>query len=120
MNCPFCEIKENKYQDDLFRVIRDQYPVSPGHSLIIPVRHAETYFDLTEGEKVKIWKLVDLVKKELETEFGTSSFNVGFNVGSVAGQTVPHCHVHIIPRFEGDMKDPRGGVRGVIPEKQKY
>lgn len=120
MSCPFCEIKESKHHSNLFRVIRDKYPVSPGHSLIIPVRHAETYFDLTEGEKAQLWELVDLVKEDLEKEFQTKSFNVGFNVGSVAGQTVPHCHVHIIPRFEGDMDDPRGGVRGVIPDKQKY
>ena len=120
MSCPFCEIIEDRYNNKLFRVIRDKYPVSPGHSLIIPVRHAETYFDLTEEEKAQLWRLVDLVKKELETEFRTGSFNVGFNVGSVAGQTVSHCHVHIIPRFEGDMDDPRGGVRGVIPNKQKY
>lgn len=120
MSCPFCEINEYAMENDLFFVIRDRYPVSPGHSLVIPKRHAVTYFDLTEQEKESAWDLVDTFKSGLEIDYKANSFNVGFNAGKIAGQTVMHCHIHVIPRYEGDMTDPRGGVRGVIPEKQKY
>lgn len=120
MGCVFCDIESKRIVNmDMF-VLRDIYPVSPGHTLIIPERHVETYFDMTWEEKIRLWETVEIVKRELEDEFGTRAFNIGFNVGETAGQTVMHCHVHVIPRFEGDMEDPRGGVRGVIPSKQKY
>lgn len=120
MDCVFCELKHKRIVNADMVVLRDIYPVSPGHTLIIPNRHVATYFEMTWEEKMRLWETVEIVKLELEEEFGTCAFNVGFNVGEVAGQTVMHCHVHVIPRFEGDMDDPRGGVRGVIPSKQKY
>lgn len=123
MDCVFCELAsvgrvERVYER--FVVIRDAYPVSLGHTLIIPKRHVTTYFDLSEEEKLDLIRVIDAVKLELDVDFRPDGYNVGFNAGEVAGQTVMHCHVHVIPRYEGDMEDPRGGVRGVIPDKQKY
>lgn len=120
MNCPFCKINSVILETPLFKVIRDKYPVAPGHTLIIPKRHAVTYFDLTGEEVDELWRTVGEIKVALDNEFEPDGYNVGFNVGETAGQTVMHCHIHIIPRYRGDMEDPRGGVRGVIPDKQKY
>jgi len=122
MNCPFCDIAESRIvaADDLVLAIRDKYPVSPGHTLIMPRRHVEDYFDLTAEEHAAMHTMLLESKKALEEELGPQGFNVGVNVGRAAGQTIDHVHLHLIPRFEGDMPDPSGGVRGVIPEKQKY
>lgn len=120
MRCPFCEINEVVLETPLFVVIRDKYPVAPGHTLVIPKRHAVTYFDLTEDEVRELWETVQKVKSLLDKELEPDAYNVGFNAGETAGQTVMHCHIHVIPRYKGDMEDPRGGVRGVIPTKQKY
>ena len=98
----------------------DQYPVSEGHVLIVPKRHVADYFELSSDEKKDIWALLDVVKDILEKKFSPDGFNVGINVGEPAGQTIFHCHIHIIPRYKGDMEFPEGGVRGVIPGKQKY
>jgi len=99
---------------------RDKYPVSKGHSLVIPKRVISNYFDLTFKEQSACWFLVNLVKAELQKTHHPDGFNIGINSGEAAGQTVPHCHIHIIPRYRGDMENPRGGVRGVIPEKREY
>jgi diadenosine tetraphosphate (Ap4A) HIT family hydrolase len=99
---------------------RDKYPVSKGHSLIIPKRVISNYFDLTFKEQSACWFLVNLVKAELQKTHQPDGFNIGINSGEAAGQTMPHCHIHIIPRYKGDMENPRGGVRGVIPEKRTY
>ncbi len=99
---------------------RDKFPVSKGHSLVIPKRVVPSYFDLSFREQSACWFLVNLVKEELQKTHNPDGFNVGINSGTAAGQTVPHCHIHIIPRYNGDMENPRGGVRGVIPEKQSY
>jgi len=102
--------------------IRDRYPVSPGHVLVVTRRRCETYWDATKEERAAIWDLVEEVKRRLEKELSPrpDGFNVGFNAGEAAGQTVPHLHVHVIPRYRGDVPDPRGGVRGVIPSNQSY
>jgi superfamily II DNA or RNA helicase/diadenosine tetraphosphate (Ap4A) HIT family hydrolase/SOS-response transcriptional repressor LexA len=108
--------------------LRDKYPVAPGHTLVIPFRHIASWFDATRDEQLALLELIDEVKRALDAgvEFpdGTvrtpDGYNVGFNAGAAAGQTVMHLHVHVIPRYAGDMDDPRGGVRGVIPGKQKY
>lgn len=121
--CPFCEIPTDRIilENELAYAIRDGRPVTPLHSLIIPKRHVETFFDLYQPERNAIFQLVDQLKADIEkTDPSVSGFNIGMNAGQSAGQTVFHCHVHIIPRRDGDMPDPRGGVRGVIPEKQKY
>lgn len=99
---------------------RDKYPVSKGHSLVIPKRIVSDYFDLTFKEQSACWFLVNLVKTELQKTHQPDGFNIGINSGEAAGQTVPHCHIHIIPRYKGDMENPRGGVRGVIPDKRSY
>lgn len=86
----------------------------------MPHRHIADYFDATAAEKAAIWELVDRMKIQLDAEFKPDGYNVGVNVGTAAGQSVQHIHIHVIPRYRGDMDNPRGGVRGVIPDKQKY
>lgn len=98
----------------------DKYPVSAGHLLIVPYRHVRTYFDATAEEKEAIWALVEKAKRFLDARFQPDGYNIGINVGDAAGQTVMHLHVHLIPRYAGDTEEPRGGVRGVIPSKQRY
>jgi diadenosine tetraphosphate (Ap4A) HIT family hydrolase len=101
-------------------VIRDGYPVSPGHTLLIPKRHTGSFFDLSTQERDGLLALLDRAKRVLDAELQPQGYNIGINDGAAAGQTVPHLHVHLIPRFEGDLSDPRGGVRWVIPAKAKY
>ena len=100
--------------------IRDRYPVSPGHTLVITRREVTDWFEATADEKLALMALVDEVKLALDREFSPAGYNVGFNAGAAAGQTVPHLHVHVIPRYLGDMDDPRGGVRHAIPGKGNY
>ena len=100
--------------------IRDGYPISPGHTLLIPKRHVGSIFEATQEERVAIFSLLDRAKDVLKMELNPPSFNIGINDGKEAGQTIPHLHIHLIPRFEGDLSDPRGGVRWIIPEKAKY
>tara|TARA_B110000008_G_scaffold240640_1_gene248113 strand:+ start:1138 stop:1416 length:279 start_codon:yes stop_codon:yes gene_type:complete len=91
------------------------------HTLIIPKRHAETYFDLDEDETGELSKVLKIERQKiLEMDDTVKAFNIGINAGEESGQTIFHCHIHLIPRRKGDVKDPRGGVRGVIPNKQKY
>ena len=123
MSCIFCKIKQERIidRDEFFYVIQDGFPVTGGHTLFIPHRHAETWFDLTDTEQASLNQLLQKHKALLQSEDETiTGFNIGMNCGEDAGQTVMHCHVHLIPRRKGDMLDPKGGVRGVIPEKQKY
>ena len=118
--CPFCESPTNVLENELAYARYDPYPVSPGHVLIILKRHVADYFATTSAEKAALQELVEQTKNLLDTERQPDGFNIGINVGAAAGQTVSHVHIHLIPRYRGDMEDPRGGVRGVIPEKQKY
>lgn len=111
---------EAVFHNYLAFAVRDRYPVSPGHTLVVPFRQVETWFDATWDEQEAILELVHRVRDDLMVSRRPDGFNVGFNAGMAAGQTVMHLHVHVIPRYTGDMVDPRGGVRGVIPEKQKY
>lgn len=122
-NCVFCkDFDKNRiiYEDSTWVAIYDNYPVSKGHVLVIPKRHCETYFDLNFIELESVSVTIGIVKRLLDKKFKPDGYNIGINCGEAAGQTVKHCHIHIIPRYKGDMEDPRGGVRGVIPEKQKY
>ena len=107
-------------QNALAFAIRDGFPVSPGHTLVVPFREVATWFEASADEKAALLDLVEVVKAQLDAELKPDGYNVGFNAGSAAGQTVPHLHVHVIPRFHGDMPDPRGGVRHVIPWKGNY
>mgnify|MGYP001112392212 CR=1 FL=1 len=115
-DCPFCNIdREVLASSDLCLAIYDKFPVNKGHVLVIPRRHVRDYFSLLEEEVEDIWRLVSEVKELIELAFQPAGFNVGFNIGPAAGQTVDHVHIHVIPRYEGDMDDPTGGVRHVIP-----
>lgn len=122
--CIFCEIATTNRvidQTDHCFVIRDAFPVTEGHTLIIPNRHVADYFDLNPNEKTDIQHLLIEHKSRIEqSDKSVDGFNIGINVGATAGQTVFHVHVHLIPRRIGDVENPKGGVRGVIPEKQKY
>jgi len=103
------------------KAFADRYPVTPGHHLIIPKAHRHDFFELNETEWQDAQRLIHELKVLISAQDKTiSGFNVGLNCGQSAGQTVFHCHIHVIPRRDGDMGDPRGGVRGVIPERQKY
>ena len=122
MECVFCttpdieKIKTNKYG----YVKMDHYPVSKGHMLIIPHNHVENIWSLSKEETEGLFELVQWAREKNIKENSPDGFNVGFNDGTAAGQTVFHLHIHVIPRYKGDMENPRGGVRGVIPSKQKY
>jgi diadenosine tetraphosphate (Ap4A) HIT family hydrolase len=120
--CPFCEPHPARVVagDDLAFAYRDGHPVSPGHTLIIPRRHVGSWFELTGDERDAMLRLLDATRDALVTEFHPDGFNLGINDGPAAGQTVPHVHLHLIPRFSGDTPDPRGGVRWVIPAKADY
>ena len=119
-SCIFCGEPEFVIENELAFAHYDSYPVNRGHCLIIPRRHVAEYFQATAEEKAAIWALVDEMKTIIDKEFSPDAYNIGVNIGEAAGQSVPHVHIHIIPRYKGDMEDPRGGVRGVIPHKQKY
>ena len=118
--CVFCQMKDYILENELAYAIYDKYPVGKGHMLFIPKRHVKDFFDITKEEREAIFELIDEGKKLLDKKYSPDSYNVGINCGEYAGQTVMHVHVHLIPRYIGDMKDPTGGVRGVIPEKMKY
>lgn len=100
--------------------IRDAFPVSPGHTLIVPRRLVATWFDASVDERAAIVELLDVVKQQLDAELHPDGYNVGFNAGEAAGQTVAHLHLHVIPRYRGDGEDPRGGIRHVMPGKGNY
>lgn len=123
MSCPFCQrIKQGDVveQNDLAATFPDGFPLSEGHSLVVPIRHEPDFFRLTEAEQNAVLSLVRLVQERLAKTKSVNGFNVGINVGEVAGQTVAHAHVHVIPRRVGDVEDPRGGVRCVLPERAVY
>ena len=118
--CPLCAETRILAENELAFACPDSNPVSPGHSLIMPKRHVAEYFQATAEEKAAIMALIDEMKNILDAQYHPDGYNIGVNVGKAAGQSVPHIHIHMIPRYEGDMEDPRGGVRGVIPHKRVY
>jgi len=122
LTCPFCNPPEEEIvlQNSLCYARYDRYPASPGHLLLIPFRHVPTLFDATDAEQIALLALIREAKTLLDEQSHPDGYNVGVNVGKAAGQTVMHLHVHLIPRYAGDVADPRGGVRGAIPEKRKY
>ena len=119
-DCPFCNLNNIEYSTNFFNIIYDKYPVTKGHILVISKRHIASYFDLSNDEKHELIEIIDTLQRYLSDTYSPDGFNVGFNDGKCAGQTVQHFHLHIIPRYEGDMENPQGGVRGVIPNEQKY
>jgi diadenosine tetraphosphate (Ap4A) HIT family hydrolase len=121
--CPFCAAAERR---DILAAnhhavaISDAYPVNPGHALIVSRRHVADLFDLSADEQAALWALLPIVTRTLDKVHSPSGYNVGVNVGAAAGQTVGHVHVHVIPRYDGDVADPRGGVRWVLPDRANY
>ena len=121
--CLFCNITESgrSHENDLAYVSYDSYPVAEHHCLVIPKRHIKDYFDLTNEELVACNDLIKIIKDEIiNKDKSVCGFNVGTNIGKVAGQSILHCHFHLIPRRVGDVENPQGGVRSVIPDKQHY
>ena len=121
-SCPLCALPAERILllADEALVIRDAFPVSPGHTLVIPRRHIGSFFELTDAERACMVELLAKAKAELDLSFQPDGFNIGINDGAAAGQTVPHLHLHLIPRYRGDAPDPHGGVRWVLPPKAKY
>ena len=119
-DCPFCNIRAPILESELAFVIFDKYPVNPGHALIVPKRHIENFFEVTPYEFIAMFSLLTQMRRGTDTQLAPDGYNIGINVGEAAGQTVKHLHMHLIPRFYGDMENPRGGVRGVIPSRQSY
>ena len=124
-DCVFCDILSNNDK----RIVRanttavalyDAYPLNPGHALVIPKRHIQSFCAATPSERADLLALLDEMKAEIDSSHAPQAYNIGVNDGPAAGQTVPHLHIHLIPRYEGDMKDPRGGVRWVLPDKAVY
>ncbi len=120
--CLFCSLDKSRHilTNDNVYAIYDSYPVTPGHSLIIPKRHISSFFDATREEQIALLDLVNEMQQVLINESSPDGFNVGINVGKAAGQTVMHLHIHIIPRYAGDQPDPRGGIRWIFPDKAPY
>jgi len=106
--------------NDLAIAVRDAFPVSSGHTLVIPRRHVISFFDATHDERESMLSLVTCAREQIDSEFSPSGYNIGINDGLSAGQTILHLHIHLIPRFSGDVEDPRGGVRWVLPNKARY
>jgi diadenosine tetraphosphate (Ap4A) HIT family hydrolase len=122
MTSPFLQFPQAAHvaSNSLAFAIRDGFPVSPGHTLIVPRRLVATWFEATREEQIAMLDLLEVVKAQLDAELRPDGYNIGINVGPAAGQTVMHLHMHLIPRFHGDVPDPRGGIRHVIPGKGNY
>lgn len=122
MSCPFCSITKDQIikENELVYAIYDKYPVNQGHILIITKEHIKDYFEASPEVKKALFKLMEKCKIYLDNKYNPDGYNIGLNCGKEAGQTIMHLHLHIIPRYEGDIEDPTGGVRGVIPQKRVY
>lgn len=118
----FCTLLESRIIDtgEYGVVMRDGFPISPGHTLVIPKRHIGSFFDLNADEREDLMALLERAKVVIDAEFKPDGYNIGINDGPAAGQTVPHLHIHLIPRYKADLPDPLGGVRWIIPEKADY
>ncbi|MEK8018097.1 MAG: HIT family protein [Candidatus Parabeggiatoa sp.] len=121
-DCHFCHLDNDQilFQDELVMTFRDGYPISPGHTLIIPKRHIPSFFDATDDEQQALLQALHRARRELKQQYAPDGYNIGINDGLAAGQTVMHLHIHLIPRYSGDCIDPRGGVRWIFPEKAAY
>jgi diadenosine tetraphosphate (Ap4A) HIT family hydrolase len=120
MGCPFCEHTDAISRNEHAYLIYDRNPVTTGHLLVITVRHVEDFFATTWDERQAMLKLIEEGKSLLDRVYAPAGYNIGVNVGEAAGQTINHVHMHVIPRYRGDTPNPRGGVRGVIPDNQSY
>lgn len=123
MTCPFCERIDHidpTAGNDAAISFLDAFPLSPGHTLVVPRKHVASLYDLAEGEQKAVWSLVSTIRAQLKDHRRPDGFNIGINEGEAAGQTVAHAHVRVIPRYHDDVDDPRGGIRWVIPERAPY
>jgi diadenosine tetraphosphate (Ap4A) HIT family hydrolase len=120
--CPFCSPAEAEIllRNSHCYARSDRYPISRGHLLILPFRHEASFLSLSSDEKAAALELLTQVHLKLDSELHPDGYNIGINEGEAAGQTVAHAHIHVIPRYRGDVPDPRGGVRGVIPSRARY
>lgn len=120
--CPFCNLPTERIQAEhgLCSTVRDAYPISLGHTLVIPKRHFASFFDANKEEQHALLDALEAAKAALDRQFSPAGYNIGINDGAAAGQTVPHLHIHLIPRYPGDQSDPRGGVRWIFPDKARY
>ena len=111
--CPFCAVSKIRVllRNIVAVAVRDDYPVTPGHTLVIPVQYIASFFDTTPAERESMLNLLDAAKQQLQSELGPSGYNIGINDGAAAGQTIGHLHIHLIPHYPGDRPSPRGGVR---------
>jgi diadenosine tetraphosphate (Ap4A) HIT family hydrolase len=122
-SCPFCNPESDRkilLENETVYALLDKFPVNLGHTLIIPKRHCADYFELTTEEQSDCWLMVNVAKALLTAQYHPDGYNVGINIGASAGQTIFHVHIHLIPRYTGDVEEPRGGVRGVIPMRKNY
>ena len=121
-HCLFCQLRDERVISEcaLTTTFLDTYPASPGHALIIPKRHVATYFEVTEAEQHAIAQAIQTAKPILDKEFAPDGYNIGVNNGTAAGQSIQHLHVHLIPRYQGDVENPKGGVRWVIANRANY
>jgi len=120
--CPFCAPPPDQVliEGSVARVLTDTHPLNPGHVLVVPRRHVASWFDATTAEREEMLRLGDDARRILAERHSPDGFNLGINDGAAAGQTVPHLHLHLIPRYRGDIPDPRGGVRWIIPARAAY
>jgi len=122
-DCRFCSSNPDRriiFKGKYCFAFWDLHPASDGHFLVVPHRHFPDYFDIENDERDELWELVAKAKKVCDEKFHPDGYNVGINVGKAAGQSVPHLHVHVIPRYTGDVENPKGGVRGVLPKTKHY
>jgi diadenosine tetraphosphate (Ap4A) HIT family hydrolase len=122
IDCPFCDLPaERVLESNAYAwAIADAFPVSAGHSLVVPLRHVISFFELTDDEVAAVFELLGRVKDRLDGSLKPSGYNIGINIGAAAGQTVAHVHAHLIPRYSGDVANPVGGVRNVLPGRGAY
>jgi diadenosine tetraphosphate (Ap4A) HIT family hydrolase len=122
LECPFCQLDPGRVLDEneLAVALADAFPVLPGHTLVIPRRHVSDFFDLTAAEVVAVFELLFRMRPRVAAEHVPAAYNIVVNVGAAAGQTVMHAHVHLIPRYPGDVPDPTGGIRNLIPGMGRY
>lgn len=119
--CPFCDLKPRIIlENDFAMSFLDEFPLTQGHTLVVPKRHVASLFDLSKEEQAAVWTLLGQVRRKLLADIKPDAFTIGLNDGPAAGQTVMHAHVHVIPRQSGDVADPRGGIRWIMPSKAPY
>lgn len=120
--CPFCDVSPDRVFHEGQHVLGlwDGFPLSPGHALLVPRRHVATWFDASSEEQRELLEGIEAARSAILARHHPDGFNIGMNLGQAAGQTVPHLHLHVIPRYRGDVEDPRGGVRWVLPQKAAY